>query len=88
MFHPLQQLFKKTASHWDEADISFFIERYLRQELKTEALYCERVHGGVASVRCGSPALQQAALLSEFELQQLLRTETGYELTRILAYVS
>lgn len=65
---------------WHESDCKHFIEQYLRHELKTEALYCESVRSGRATVSVGSPTLLQAVRLLEFDLTLRLQQEGNYAL--------
>lgn len=88
MFHPLEALFRRTKLGWEENDLKYFIEQYLRKELKTEALYCEKVHNGVAVIRVATPAARQAASLLEFDLVRDLYEETKYTLRQLVVYSS
>lgn len=88
MFHPLSSLFRKTKLGWEEADIKFFIQRYFQEKIKTEALYCEKVHNGVAVVRVASPVAQQEVTLLEFDLMRDLRAQTQYKLRQLIVYSS
>lgn len=80
MFHPLSSLFGHDKLPWEEADLCYFIQRWLRNRIGSEEINCEHIRGGVASIRVATPALQQAAYLLEYDLGQALQQETQQEL--------
>lgn len=85
VFHPLSKLFeKKHAIVWDEIDVRHFVQTWLRHQIKTDQLYCERVRGQTAYVRVLSPAARQAALLLIPDLQAALQQEAHYVLDKVL----
>ncbi|MEX2054796.1 MAG: hypothetical protein WD972_01315 [Candidatus Andersenbacteria bacterium] len=86
MFHPLRSLFTHTRLGWEESDLKYYIEQYLQRRLKTDALYCEKVHQGVIVVRVPTPACQQEVSLLEFDLARDLSTETSYTLRQLIVY--
>lgn len=88
MFHPLQSLFRHTKIGWEEVDIKYYMERYLHTKVKSDQLYCEKVHGGVAVVRVGSATLQQEIMLLEFDIRREVLAATNYRIRQLVVYVS
>lgn len=83
-FKPIGALFRKNNQPlWDEVDVKYFIERYLRSELSTDALYCEGVRGNRAQIRVSSPLLQQEVCLMEYDVKQALKEKLHYTLKEI-----
>lgn len=84
MYKPLSFLFKNHQSvPLTEEDIRHLIQEYLRRQLKSEAVYCEKVQTGCATVRVGSPGLQQAAKILEYDIQQTVKKESGYTVVKL-----
>jgi hypothetical protein len=84
MLHPLGSLFKNPRNlEWEENDVRYFVQDFLRSHMKTEAVYCDRVKEGTVFIRTGSAALQQAVRLIEHDLKQTVQDKTGYLLTRV-----
>ncbi len=83
-FKPIGALFRKSNQPlWYEFYVRYFIERYFRSELSTDALYCEGVRGNKAQVRVNSPLLQQEVCLMEYDVKQALREKLHYTLKEI-----
>lgn len=64
----------------DEGDVKRFAERYFREKLKNNTLYCREVRGGQVWMRVGSPTLQQEAYLLEYDARQAFKQELNYKL--------
>ncbi|MDP3997235.1 MAG: hypothetical protein U1C49_02230 [Candidatus Andersenbacteria bacterium] len=79
----LGTLFENKDAGSDEVDIKYLVQNYLRTCLKSEAIYCDSVTGGVAEVRVGSPGLAQEVILREYDLVEYLEKEAGYKLTKV-----
>ena len=80
-FRALGSLLKDNkAPLLNEGDVKHFIERYFRERLVTDVLYCKEVKGGRAWVRASSPTLQQEAYLLEHDIRRALAQEMDYEL--------
>ena len=88
MFHPLSTLFRRESFGWEEADVKYFIQHYLQEKIKTEALYCEKVNRGVAVVRVATAFAQQEATILEFDLARDLYQKTKYHLRQLIVYVA
>ncbi len=89
VFHPLHSLFtQKRNLTWQESDLRHFVEQWLRDKVRSQALYCERLQNGEAKIRVNSPLLQQEVLLSEFALKTYIEQETGYRLKRLQVIIS
>lgn len=83
-FKPIGALFRKNGQPlWDEVDVKYFIERYLRSKLSTDALYCEEVRGGRARIRVNLPILQQEVCLMEYDVKRALKKKLHYTLKEI-----
>jgi hypothetical protein len=78
MFRSVGALFEHRKVSLDETDIKCLVERYLRDELKTDNLYCEQVKAGEVSVRVGEVFLQQEVYLCEYNLKEKLSSEAKY----------
>ncbi len=83
MFRSVGALFENRKIVLDEVDVKCLVERYLRSELDTYNLYCERVEGGEVSVRVGEVILQQEVYLLKIGLKKKLSEETKYRLKRL-----
>lgn len=83
MFRSIGALFGRRKVVLDEADIKGLVERYLRSELNTYNLYCERVEEGGVWVRVGGVFLQQEVYLLELGLKERLDSEVNYKLRRL-----
>lgn len=84
-FLSLGSLFaKETPPAWDEQDVRFFVQNFLRDRMRTEQLYCERVVDDTAFVRVASPAARQEVLLWQFDLVEALEKRAGIRLIKIV----
>lgn len=84
MFHPLGSLFTQPHNlQWNDVDVRYYIQDFLRQHVRSESVYCDVFHEGVAEVRVGSSALQQVAQLCEYDLAQSLQVATGRTLIKL-----
>lgn len=83
MWHPLANLLTRAKLPWEEVDQRHFIQAWLRQQLGTEQVYCQRVRAGVATIRVANPTLGQTILLLEFDLNQALVQEKQPPLTKL-----
>ncbi len=71
-FAPLGDLFEKEDALWQDADVKFWIQEYLRRETGSDAVYCQSVNSDVAVVRVGSPALYQSVYVLEPDVKREL----------------
>lgn len=79
MLHPLSSLFKRPEKvGWQECDVRYAIQDYLRQKLNTDALYCDEVKAGRVSVRVSGAVYQQEIRLIEEDLKKEIKTKTDY----------
>lgn len=69
-----------------EIEGRYLIERLLRDWLKSNDIWCERLQGGCAKVRVGSGLLQQEVIIKEYDIRLSLRGELGLELTKLEVY--
>lgn len=87
MFQPLAKLFpsdKKNQAHaWLESDRRYFIQDWLRGQLKTEQIYCESVRANTAAIRVATPTLYQAVVLLEYDLNLALIAEGQEKITKL-----
>jgi hypothetical protein len=83
MFRSVGALFGRRKFVLDEADLKGLVERYLREELSTHNLYCERVKEGDVWVRVGEVFLQQEVYLMKAGLKERLSSEADYKLKRL-----
>lgn len=82
---PISKLFKRAgAVSLDEVDVRHFVERYLRERLGADELFCEAVSGGRVVVRARAAALRQEIYLLEWDLQQALREEAQFALRELV----
>jgi hypothetical protein len=89
MFKPLGTLFKKETDRvWQERDIRYFIQEYLRRELKTDALHCEQALRGIITIRVSSPADAQEVYLLQYDLTEELEKEVKWKLKKLKVYIS
>ena len=65
----------------DEKDIRHYIESYLRQQLRTDAIYCTQVQGKKVSVVVRNAADAQAVYVSQYELGQAVKAVLGVEIS-------
>lgn len=87
MFEPLRSLFThRQGVAWDELDVRYYTQEYVRRLLKTEAIFCEKVHKGIIVIRVGSAATEQAVRLLEFDLARELQHQATYTVRQLLVY--
>lgn len=79
MFTPLQSLFASTPHKASVEDVKYFIQEWLKRELKSERVLCEAVEGDRAHIRVGSPTLKQEMLLLQPDLEEALTHELAYQ---------
>ncbi len=78
MFKPLQSLFASTPHTASVQDVKYFIQEWLKKELKSDRVLCEAVEGEVAHIRVSSPTLKQEVLLLRSDLEEVLLHELAY----------
>ena len=84
MFQPLSKSLKLAEKlEWDEVDTRYFIQAWLRDEIKVNSLHCESFSHGMATVRAESPAVRMMVKLLEYDLRQELDKQGGPKLTGI-----
>ena len=85
MFQPLNTLFKQSAAVkvWDESDLKYLAQAYIREELKTDNIYCAGTVSGVISIRVKSPTLKQAVQLLEYDIQQHMAQHAKYTFKKL-----
>jgi len=87
MLQPVSKLFQRPGSiKLDETDIRHYIERHLRELLKTPNIYCEKLKGGRAVLKVPTALLRQEVYLLEYDLAQLLKKEAEYKLKGLKVY--
>lgn len=79
----LGSLFAAARVGWSEADLRYLIQDFLRTAVRTDAVYCDRVQGGVALVRVSSAGLRQAVTLLEFDVARYVAERAAYRLERL-----
>ena len=87
-FHPLGELFTKEQTEWRPEDVRHYIQHFLREQLKTDALYCDEFVNGVASVRVATPTVAHATHLLEYDLAQAVLADTKKELASLRVRLS
>ena len=83
VFAPLGDLFEKEDVLWQDTDVKFWIQEYLRRETSSDAVYCQSVSGDVAVVRVGSPALYQSVCVLEPDVKRELKQVAQFTLKRM-----
>ena len=83
MFQPLGNLFKKEQVSWQESDIKYFVQDFLRSMVHSDGLYCQDVVKGSVTVRVSSPTLVQEVRLLEHDLRVALEKEATYTLKKL-----
>lgn len=73
----------KRPAAWDESDARHFVQAWLREQTRTEEVYCVSFQGGVATIQAASPAVRQATQLLEYDLREVLGREGGPELKEV-----
>ena len=81
MFKPLGELFEKEQVHWQESDIRYFVQEYVRRCLRSPGVYCQSARGGVVTLRVASPALHQAVELLGYDLRRELSQVAAFTMT-------
>lgn len=84
MFEPLKGLVRRPRSATVEiAEVKVCIESFLRQELASDAVYCEEIVAGQARIRVGKAidAFQVYALI--YDLQQTVATQCDFSLQSV-----
>jgi hypothetical protein len=79
MFKPLQSLFVSSPHKASVQDVKYFIQEWLKSELKSERVLCEAVEGDRVHIRVGSPTLKQEMLLAQSDLEEALLHELAYQ---------
>ena len=69
-----------------EIEGRYLIERLLRDWLRSNDIWCERLQDGCAKVRVGSGLLQQEVIIKEYDVRVSLRGELGVELVKLEVY--
>jgi hypothetical protein len=90
MFKSLKDLFahQPRKAVWEEEDIRILTQDFLKEKLLTQAVYCDEARLGVLKIRVGSSANQQEVTLLEYELKEYLAEKSGYEVKRLIVWVS
>ncbi len=84
MFQPLSSLFSNREKlTWQEVDVRYFIQDYLRRTIKSDQVLCQSVQAGRAVVWAASPVLQQEIRLLEYDVRRIVKAHTGYTLSTI-----
>lgn len=84
MLQPLSKLLHdKKGVQWEEGDVRYFAQKWLRAEMHTPQIYCEDFKRGVMHVRTPSPAVRQAIILSEYNLKSALTQAGGPALRQL-----
>ena len=83
MFQPLGNLFEKERISWQESDVKYFVQNFLRSMVHSDGLYCHDVVKGTITVRVSSPTLVQEVRLLEHDLRLALEKEATYALKKL-----
>ena len=80
MFQSLGKLFQQPSDVkiWDESDLKYLAQTYIRDELRSQHIYCAGTQAGILSIRVNSPTLQQAVHLLEYDLRQHMVNHAKY----------
>lgn len=79
MFTPLiQPLFRSTPQPTSTEDVKYFIQNFLRTELKSDGVVCEMVEGEVVHIRVSTPTLKQEVLLLQRDIEEALQDQLQY----------
>jgi len=81
MFQPLQSLFQKLPKSTHASDVRFFVQDWLRGQLKSEAVLCESVERGHVHIRVATPAQKQEVLLIKSDLEDILQDQFSFTAT-------
>lgn len=82
-WEPIKFLINQPRGAWDSEAAKYFIQEYLRRELKDENIYCQKVSGGVAYIRVPWPIQKLEALLLEYDIAQKTQKEGDFELKKL-----
>lgn len=81
MLQPVSTWLKRRgAVRLDEIDIRQLIERYVRAQVASVAVYCAQARDGRVVVRVPSALLRHEVLLLEYDLGVLLQREADFAL--------
>lgn len=64
----------------DEIDIRQLVERFVRRQVDSSAVYCERARSGHIVIRVPSALLQHEVLLLEYDIAKVLNQEADFTL--------
>lgn len=86
MWQGLDRLFRarKSAGPWSEADVRYWVNQFLAQEVKSNDVYCESASAGQLVVRVTSALLKQEVLLLEYDLRRALKEQGQWHLTELV----
>ncbi|MBI4022445.1 MAG: hypothetical protein HY372_03735 [Candidatus Andersenbacteria bacterium] len=80
----MSALFKRRGQGaLDEIDIRQLAERFVRRQMDSSAVYCERARGGHVVMRVPSALLQHEVLLLEYDIATLLKQEADFTLREL-----
>ena len=83
-FHSASGLFEKRSQDITDADIQFYVERFFRELLHTDTVYCSvRGMGALIRVRLHDPLLAQMALVAEYDLRVRAKKEMNCDIGTI-----
>lgn len=84
MLQPISALTRRRgAASLDEVDIRQLVERYVRRQVGSVAVYCTAARHGHVVVRVASAVLHHEVLLLEYDLAVMLREEAAWRIIRL-----
>lgn len=84
VFQAASGLFEKRSHDITDADIQFYIERFFRELLQTDTVYCSvRGMGALVRVRLHDPLLAQIALVAEHDLRARAKKDMNCDIGTI-----
>ncbi len=84
MFQPLHNFFHKELLPWDESDLKYAVQSWLREQTGSDQILCQSVQKGQIAIRVISPALRQEVGVLEYDLRKMLQDKYQYELTSVV----
>ncbi len=73
----ISKLFNARVSTITASDIAYGIERFLQSALRSQRIQCRSDGGSSITIRAGTCALAQAALVHEYDIRLFAQRELG-----------
>lgn len=80
----ISNLFQSRAVGVSTSDVAYGVERFLQSLLKSSNIQCRNdLSGTTLTIRVGTPALAQAAVIAEHDIRTFLQNELGLTIQTI-----